>query len=62
MAIEMTTRDHLCVGLHAILIYLSLKLALSPVPYVALYGWFLIIVNIWSFDSYCHKRKNDTRN
>ena len=59
MEMKLTTRDHFSVGLHAICIWFSLKLCMSTVPYVAIYGYFLILVNVWSFNSYCYRRKNE---
>ena len=59
MEMKLTTMDHLSVGLHAVLIWFSLRLCMSPVFFISIYGYIMILFNVWSFNMYCYKRKND---
>ena len=50
---DLTTRDHMMVGLYSILILLSIKFAIT----VSWFGWILVWLNIFFFDVYAHQRK-----
>ena len=51
---DLTTRDHMMVGLYSILILLSIKFAIT----VSWFGWILVWLNIFFFDVYAYQRKN----
>ena len=51
--IDLTTRDHMIIGLYSLLIYMSLKFAFN----VTWFGWILVWLNIFFFDVYAHQRK-----
>ena len=51
--IDLTTRDHMMVGLYSILILLSFKFAVN----VTAWGFILVWLNIFFFDVYAHQRK-----
>ena len=57
---KLTTTDHLSVGIHAIFILFSLKLALSNHMLVSIFGWILAYLNLKSFDIYSMWRKNES--
>ena len=52
--IELTTRDHMMVGLYSILILLSIKFAIT----VSWFGWILVWLNIFFFDVYAVQRRS----
>ena len=51
--IDLTTRDHMIIGLYSLLIYMSLKFAFN----VTWFGWILVWLNIFFFDVYAHQRE-----
>jgi len=53
----LTTRDHATCGVFAMLMYLALKLALTP-TFFSLFGWIVLYWNWKSFEIYCQKRKS----
>ena len=59
--IELTTTDHICVAVHALFIFLALKLAFTNHMLVSMFGWILAYFNLLSFDTYSMWRKNGTR-
>ena len=59
--LQITTTDHLIIAIHALFIFLGLKLAFSSHFFVSLFGWILAYLNLKSFDMYGFWRKNGTR-
>ena len=57
--IQLSTTDHLTIAVHALFIFLGLKLAFSSHFFVSLFGWILAYLNFKSFDNYSHWRKNN---
>ena len=51
---DLTTRDHMMVGLYSILILLSIKFAIT----VSWFGWILVWLNIFFFDVYAVQRRS----
>ena len=51
---DLTTRDHMMVGLYSILILLSIKFAIT----VSWFGWILVWLNIFFFDVYAFQRRS----
>ena len=51
---DLTTRDHMMVGLYSILIFLSIKFAIT----VSWFGWILVWLNIFFFDVYAVQRRS----
>ena len=58
---QLTPRDHLAVGIHAIFILFSLKLAFSNHMVISMVGWILAYFNLKSFDLYSMWRKDNAR-
>jgi len=56
---SLETKDHVVCGVYALLIWFSLKLAFSGHLFIAITGWFWIVLNIMSFDSYALRRKKE---
>tara|TARA_B100001093_G_scaffold519308_1_gene607703 strand:+ start:1892 stop:2065 length:174 start_codon:yes stop_codon:yes gene_type:complete len=54
----LTTKDHWACGIFALLIWMSLKLALTP-TLLSFFGWAMLFWNWQSFLHYCEKRKRD---
>jgi hypothetical protein len=52
----LTTKDHWVCGIFALLMYISLKITLSPTV-LSLFGAFLLYWNWRSFSMYCEKRR-----
>lgn len=59
--IQFTTTDHLIIAIHALFIFLGLKLAFSSHFFLSMFGWLLAYLNVKSFDTYALWRKNGTR-
>ncbi len=59
--LQLSTTDHLIIAIHALFIFLGLKLAFSSHFFVSLFGWILAYLNLKSFDTYGLWRKNGTR-
>ncbi len=59
--IQLSTTDHISVAVHALFIFLGLKLAFSSHFFVSLFGWILAYLNFKSFDTYGQWRKNGAR-
>jgi len=59
--IQITTTDHLIIAIHALFIFLGLKLAFSSHFFVSLFGWILAYLNLKSFDIYGYWRKDNAR-
>ena len=61
MNIQLNTTDHLIIAIHALFIFLGLKLAFSSHFFLSLFGWILAYLNVKSFDHYALWRKYGTR-
>ncbi len=61
MNIQLNTTDHLIIAIHALFIFLGLKLAFSSHFFLSMFGWLLAYLNVKSFDTYALWRKNGTR-
>ena len=59
--IQLSTTDHISVAIHALFIFLSLKLAFTNHFILSMFGWMLAYGNLLSFDTYGLWRKNGER-
>ena len=59
--IQLTTTDHISVAIHALFIFLALKLAFTNNTVLSIFGWMLAYGNLLSFDTYGLWRKNGAR-
>ena len=61
MNIQLNTTDHLIIAIHALFIFLAIKLAFSSYFFLSMFGWILAYLNVKSFDHYALWRKNGSR-
>ena len=56
--IQLSTTDHLIIAIHALFIFLALKLAFTNHVITSMLGWIIAYLNLLSFDTYSMWRKN----
>ncbi len=56
--LHLSTTDHLIIAIHAMFIFLGLKLAFSSHFFLSFFGFILAYLNLKSFDTYSLWRKN----
>ena len=59
--IQLTPTDHLTIAVHALFIFLALKLAFTNHMLTSMFGWILAYFNLLSFDTYSLWRKDNAR-
>ena len=58
---QLTTTDHISVAIHALFIFLSLKLAFTNHMVISMVGWIMAYLNLKAFDVYIFWRVNESR-
>jgi hypothetical protein len=56
-----TSKDHVVCATFAILLTLSVKLALIPSMVWSIIGWYLVWKNWETFNAYCYQRRDGLR-
>ncbi len=59
--IELTTKDHWVVGIHSVLIWISIKFAFTPNLFISMIGWAWVYLNFISFEAYGLKRVQEMK-